>query len=94
MLSVWANWLVTKFGLNSLKRYLWPVLYVNNSCMYLHQIFFLILIFNFDLIEFHHTPSLQQMALILLTRSIRDSETSIDFVQGPSGSRKERVKFY
>ena len=31
MLSLWANWLVTKFGLNSLKRYLWPVLY---SCMY------------------------------------------------------------
>ena len=28
MLSLWANWLVTKFGLNSLKRYLWPVLYV------------------------------------------------------------------
>ena len=29
MLSLWANWLVTKFGLNSLKRYLWPVLYFN-----------------------------------------------------------------
>ena len=29
MLSLWANWLVTKFGLNSLKRYLWPVLYVS-----------------------------------------------------------------
>ena len=28
MLSLWANWLVTKFGLNSLMRYLWPVLYV------------------------------------------------------------------
>ena len=28
MLSLWANWLVTKFGLNSLRRYLWPVLYV------------------------------------------------------------------
>ena len=28
MLSLWANWLVTKFGLNSLKRYLWPVLYM------------------------------------------------------------------
>ena len=28
----------------------------------------------------------------LLTRSIRDSETSIDFVQGPPGSRRERVK--
>ena len=28
MLSLWANWLVTKFGLNSLKRYLWPVLYI------------------------------------------------------------------
>ena len=27
MLSLWANWLVTNFGLNSLKRYLWPVLY-------------------------------------------------------------------
>ena len=26
-----------------------------------------------------------------LTRSIRDSETSIDFVQGPAGSRRERV---
>ena len=28
MLSLWANLLVTKFGLNSLKRYLWPVLYI------------------------------------------------------------------
>ena len=28
---------------------------------------------------------------IQLTRSIRDSETSIDFVQGPPGSRRERV---
>ena len=28
MLPLWANWLVTKFGLNSLKRYLWPVLYI------------------------------------------------------------------
>ena len=27
-----------------------------------------------------------------LTRSIQDSETSIDFVQGPPGSRRERVK--
>ena len=26
-----------------------------------------------------------------LTRSIRDSETSIDFVQGPPGSRREQV---
>ena len=26
-----------------------------------------------------------------LTRSIQDSETSIDFVQGPPGSRRERV---
>ena len=33
------------------------------------------------------------MALnLLLTRSIRDSGTSIDFVQGPPGSRRERVK--
>ena len=29
---------------------------------------------------------------MVLTRSIRDSETSIDFVQGPPGSRRERVK--
>ena len=29
---------------------------------------------------------------VYLTRSIRDSETSIDFVQGPAGSRRERVK--
>ena len=29
-----------------------------------------------------------------LTRSIRDSETSIDFVQGPPGSRRERVNTY
>ena len=29
---------------------------------------------------------------VVLTRSIRDSETSIDFVQGPPGSRRERVK--
>ena len=30
MLSLWANWLVTKFGLNSLKCYLWPVLYMTD----------------------------------------------------------------
>ena len=30
--------------------------------------------------------------IALLTRSIRDSETSTDFVQGPPGSRRERVK--
>ena len=29
--------------------------------------------------------------IYVLTRSIRDSETSIDFVQGPPGSRRERV---
>ena len=29
---------------------------------------------------------------LFLTRSIQDSETSIDFVQGPPGSRRERVK--
>ena len=29
---------------------------------------------------------------IQLTRSIRDSESSIDFVQGPPGSHRERVK--
>ena len=28
----------------------------------------------------------------VLTRSMRDSETSIGFVQGPPGSRRERVK--
>ena len=28
----------------------------------------------------------------ILTHSIRDSENSIDFVQGPPGSRRERVK--
>ena len=28
MLSLWANWLVTKFWLSSRKRYLWPVLYI------------------------------------------------------------------
>ena len=35
MLSLWANWLVTKFGLNSLKRYLWPVLYIGINIEYL-----------------------------------------------------------
>ena len=34
MLSLWANWLVTKFGLNSLKRYLWPVLYIASIITY------------------------------------------------------------
>ena len=29
-----------------------------------------------------------------LTRSIRDYETSIDFVQGPPGSRRERVNIH
>ena len=31
---------------------------------------------------------------IVLNRSIRDSETFIDFVQGPPGSRRERVKAF
>ena len=35
---------------------------------------------------------LQVTAALMLTRSLRDSETSIDFVQGPPGSRRERVK--
>ena len=30
--------------------------------------------------------------MYVLTRSIQDSETSIDFVQGPPGSRREQVK--
>ena len=30
---------------------------------------------------------------LILTCSIRDSETSIDFVQGPPGSRRERVNW-
>ena len=34
---------------------------------------------------------LYKWQVITLTRSIRDSETSIDFVQGPPGSRRERV---
>ena len=29
----------------------------------------------------------------ILTHSIRDSETSIDIVHGPPGSRRERVKW-
>ena len=33
-----------------------------------------------------------QASPTFLTHSIRDSETSIDFVQGPPGSRRERVK--
>ena len=35
---------------------------------------------------------LKVLVQYLLTRSIRDSVTSIDFVQGPPGSRRERVK--
>ena len=47
------------------------------------------------LVEASPLPLLSCMLNIsftLLTRSIRDSETSIDFVQGPPGSRRERVK--
>ena len=40
MLSLWANWLVTKFGLNSLKRYLWPVLYLWTKLPEISQINF------------------------------------------------------
>ena len=29
---------------------------------------------------------------LILTRSTQDSENAIDFVQGPPGSRRERVK--
>ena len=32
--------------------------------------------------------------MLQLTHSIRDSETSIDFVQGPPGSRSEWVNVY
>ena len=38
MLSLWAKWLVTKFELNSLKRYLWPVLYMRNGCQVLRML--------------------------------------------------------
>ena len=37
---------------------------------------------------------LEIYVIIVLTRSIRDSETSIDFLQGPPGSRRERVKSF
>ena len=43
------------------------------------------------LLEESHTL-IQIFYIALLTRSIRDSETSTDFVQGPPGSRRERVK--
>ena len=33
------------------------------------------------------------LSFAYLTRSIQDSETSIDFVQGPPGSRREWVKY-
>ena len=36
--------------------------------------------------------SMKYVLLILSTHSIRDSETSIDFVQGPPSSRREWVK--
>ena len=36
--------------------------------------------------------TIYQNYTLALTRSIRDFETSIDFVQGPPGSRRERVK--
>ena len=39
-------------------------------------------------------PVYLPFACCLLTRSIRDSGTSIDFVQGPPGSRRERVKIF
>ena len=37
MLSLWANWLVTPFGLNSLRRYLWPVLYCTQYLLFCMQ---------------------------------------------------------
>ena len=40
----------------------------------------------------HATSVVCGMRVDQLTRSIRDSETSIDFVHGPPGSRRERVK--
>ena len=40
--------------------------------------------------DFHNLLMLDGISL---TRSIRDSETSIDFVQGPPGSRRERVNW-
>ena len=55
--------------------------------------------FEFFLSPFpYHSSNLQIKIwiaehLYLLTRSIRDSETSIDFVQGPPGSSRERVNF-
>ena len=39
-------------------------------------------------------PALSLLLIFQLTRSIRDSETSIDFVQGPPGSSRERVKVF
>ena len=34
------------------------------------------------------------LRLFFLTRSIRECETSIDFVHGPPGSRREWVKLF
>ena len=39
----------------------------------------------------HHSNT-DAVSVYQLTCSIRDSETSVDFVQGPPGSRRERVK--
>ena len=39
----------------------------------------------------NNKPINEPYFIFRLTRSIRDSETSIDFVQGPPGSRRERV---
>ena len=53
MLSLWANWLVTKFGLNSLKRYLWPVLY-----MYLNNNDAFLILEQVNIPQFAQCPSL------------------------------------
>ena len=57
-----------------------------NFYSFVHKSYLLIFIINFHCIVC--------LILIFLTRSIQDSETSIDFVQGPPGSRRERVKWF
>ena len=68
------------------------ILFIHSTiCSFIHSYIHSFILQRFSSISYlFYTHTAYSLAL-LLTHSIQDSETSIDFVQGPPGSRRERV---
>ena len=71
------------------------ILFIHSTiCSFIHSYIHSFILQRFSSISYlFYTHTAYSLAL-LLTHSIRDSETSIDFVQGPPGSRRERVNLW